>query len=101
MRNRRAWGGALTVPLATALAASLLGQGPGTDPGALTLADHDSLGIFQQRANWGSAADRLNPAWATNAFLDKMQRLYPNLSWQSAQTGAPSRVAGRLVLGNW
>ena len=49
--------------------------------------DHDSLGLFQQRASWGSAAQRLDPAWATNAFLDRMVRLYPNESWASAPVG--------------
>ncbi|MEE6263151.1 hypothetical protein [Plantactinospora sonchi] len=49
--------------------------------------DHDSLGLFQQRASWGTRAQRLNPAWATNAFLDKMIRLYPNNSWASAPIG--------------
>ncbi|MFG1946725.1 FG-GAP repeat domain-containing protein [Nonomuraea sp. NPDC048826] len=49
--------------------------------------DHDSLGLFQQRASWGSRAQRLNPVWATNAFLDKMLRLYPGNSWQTAPIG--------------
>ncbi|MEU3170200.1 VCBS repeat-containing protein [Streptosporangium sp. NPDC006930] len=49
--------------------------------------DHDSLGLFQQRASWGSRAQRLNPTWATNAFLDKMLRLYPNNSWATASIG--------------
>jgi hypothetical protein len=49
--------------------------------------DHDSLGLFQQRASWGSRTQRLNPTWATNAFLDKMVRLYPNNSWMTAQIG--------------
>ncbi|UMP04362.1 VCBS repeat-containing protein [Amycolatopsis sp. EV170708-02-1] len=49
--------------------------------------DHDSLGLFQQRASWGSAANRLNPVWATNAFLDKMVRVYPNGSWSTAPIG--------------
>ncbi|WP_208761985.1 FG-GAP repeat domain-containing protein, partial [Microbispora hainanensis] len=49
--------------------------------------DHDSLGLFQQRASWGTAAQRLNPTWATNAFLDKMLRLYPNNSWKTAPIG--------------
>ncbi|WBB91211.1 hypothetical protein [Verrucosispora sp. WMMC514] len=49
--------------------------------------DHDSLGLFQQRASWGTAAQRLNPTWATNAFLDKMIREYPNNSWMTAQIG--------------
>ncbi|TDC10511.1 hypothetical protein E1267_03830 [Nonomuraea longispora] len=51
------------------------------------MVDHDSLGLFQQRGSWGSAKNRLNPTWATNAFLDKMVRLYPNNSWQSAPVG--------------
>ncbi|BCB84842.1 hypothetical protein Psuf_021550 [Phytohabitans suffuscus] len=49
--------------------------------------DHDSLGLFQQRASWGTVAQRLNPIWATNAFLDKMIREYPNNSWMTAQIG--------------
>jgi hypothetical protein len=49
--------------------------------------DHTSLGLFQQQAPWGSAADRLDPIWATNAFLDKMIRLYPNNSWASEPVG--------------
>ncbi|MEU9837503.1 hypothetical protein AB0D67_38710 [Streptosporangium sp. NPDC048047] len=49
--------------------------------------DHDSLGLFQQRASWGTAAQRLNPTWATNAFLDKMLRVYPNNSWKTAPIG--------------
>ncbi|MGP3919119.1 hypothetical protein [Nonomuraea sp. 10N515B] len=49
--------------------------------------DHDSLGLFQQRASWGSRTQRLNPTWATNAFLDKMLRVYPNDSWQTAPIG--------------
>jgi hypothetical protein len=49
--------------------------------------DHDSLGLFQQRASWGSAANRLNPIWATNAFLDKMVREYPNNTWMTAPIG--------------
>nr|ACG70935.1 lipoprotein [Planobispora rosea] len=49
--------------------------------------DHDSLGVFQQRATWGSAAQRLNVAWSTGAFLDKMLRKYPDGSWRSAVVG--------------
>jgi hypothetical protein len=50
--------------------------------------DHDSLGLFQQRASWGSAANRLNPIWATNAFLNSMISKYPNNSWMNATTDA-------------
>ncbi|MEV4478077.1 hypothetical protein, partial [Nonomuraea sp. NPDC049504] len=49
--------------------------------------DHTSLGLFQQQDNWGSAAHRLDPIWATNAFLDKMIRLYPNNRWKTAPIG--------------
>jgi len=49
--------------------------------------DHDSLGLFQQRATWGSEARRLDPVWATNAFLNKMRSLYPAGSWRTAPIG--------------
>ncbi|WP_436760218.1 hypothetical protein [Streptosporangium sp. V21-05] len=49
--------------------------------------DHDSLGVFQQRATWGSPAQRLDVAWATSAFLDKMLRKYPDGSWRTAVVG--------------
>jgi hypothetical protein len=49
--------------------------------------DHDSLGLFQQRASWGTAQERLNPAWATNAFLSKMIKIYPNNAWATAPIG--------------
>ncbi|MFC5834026.1 hypothetical protein, partial [Nonomuraea insulae] len=49
--------------------------------------DHDSLGLFQQRATWGSVEQRLNPIWATNAFLNKMVRIYPDDSWKQEQVG--------------
>ncbi|MBB4749879.1 FG-GAP repeat domain-containing protein [Actinoplanes lobatus] len=50
--------------------------------------DHTSLGLFQQQDPWGSEAQRLDPVWATNAFLDKMLREYPDDSWKTAQIGA-------------
>jgi len=37
----------------------------------LNCGDKDSLGPFQQRANWGSAEQRRNVPWSTNAFLDQ------------------------------
>ncbi|WP_329427444.1 hypothetical protein OG339_45225 [Streptosporangium sp. NBC_01495] len=49
--------------------------------------DHDSLGLFQQRASWGSRDQRLNPTWAANAFLNKMISKYPNNGWMTAQIG--------------
>ena len=49
--------------------------------------DHDSLGLFQQRASWGSRAQRLNPTWATNAFINAMLRKYPRKSWMPLPIG--------------
>ncbi|WP_188193107.1 hypothetical protein [Nonomuraea sp. SYSU D8015] len=49
--------------------------------------DHDSLGLYQQRASWGSRAQRLDPVWATKAFISKMKREYPNNAWMNAPIG--------------
>jgi hypothetical protein len=49
--------------------------------------DHDSLGLFQQRASWGSVAHRLDPVWATGAFLSSMESKYPGGSWRTAPIG--------------
>jgi len=52
-------------------------------------ADHDSLGIFQQRPSWGTAAQRMEPVASTNLFLDRLLSL-PNWQtappWQAAQS---------------
>jgi hypothetical protein len=53
----------------------------------VTGGDDSSVGLFQQLDSWGSASQRLNPAWATNAFLDKMERLYPDNGWKSEAVG--------------
>jgi hypothetical protein len=55
--------------------------------------DRDSLGLFQQRASWGSRAQRLNPTWATNAFLNAMLKKYPRGSWREPPIG---RVCQRV-----
>jgi len=52
--------------------------------------DHDSLGIFQQRPSWGSAAQRMDPSASTDLFVDALMAL-PN--WQSH----PPAVAAQLV----
>ncbi|MER7856842.1 hypothetical protein ABTZ98_30475 [Streptomyces bacillaris] len=49
--------------------------------------DRTSIGLFQQQDWWGSREQRLNPAYATNAFLDEMERRYPNGSWNDAPVG--------------
>jgi cell wall-associated NlpC family hydrolase len=46
--------------------------------------DHDSLGIFQQRPSWGTAAQRMEPVASTNLFLDRLLSL-PN--WQATPPG--------------
>jgi hypothetical protein len=51
------------------------------------MVDHTSLGLFQQQNGWGSREQRLNPAWATNAFLDAMVDTYPNNTWLTAPIG--------------
>jgi hypothetical protein len=53
--------------------------------------DHDSLGIFQQRANWGPAAARLDPVASTALFLGK----------SGGQRGPahPERMAGEVSVG--
>ncbi|MEH0934399.1 M23 family metallopeptidase [Micromonospora psammae] len=35
-------------------------------------ADHDSLGLFQQRASWGSVAQRMSPDYAARKFYEKL-----------------------------
>lgn len=47
--------------------------------------DHDSLGVFQQRANWGSAADRIRPDWATARFLKALTANRPG--WNTRDPG--------------
>ena len=37
----------------------------------LPYGDRDSLGLFQQRASWGSARDRLDPATAARMFFNR------------------------------
>lgn len=58
--------------------------------------DHDSLGIFQQRPSWGSAARRMDPVASTNLFLDRLLALHawdslpPWISAQRVQVSASS-----------
>lgn len=49
--------------------------------------DRDSLGVFQQRANWGTAAQRTNVTWAANKFFDSLDaKPNPTLTpWMRAQ----------------
>ncbi|HEY0497614.1 MAG TPA: VCBS repeat-containing protein [Kutzneria sp.] len=47
----------------------------------------DSLGLFQQRSAWGTAAERTEPTAATNMFLGAMEIKYKNGSWNTAPIG--------------
>ena len=49
--------------------------------------DHDSVGLFQQRSTWGTAAQRMDPVTSTNLFLDAMLAAP---SWPAAE---PWRIA--------
>ncbi|GAA2501631.1 C40 family peptidase [Terrabacter carboxydivorans] len=60
--------------------------------------DHDSLGLFQQRPGWGSAARRMDATESTNLFVDALlqvngwQSMTP---WYAAQTVQRSAFTGR------
>jgi cell wall-associated NlpC family hydrolase len=60
--------------------------------------DHDSVGLFQQRPSWGTAAQRMDPIASTNLFLDALlavggwQSMPP---WRAAQTVQRSAFDGR------
>ncbi|WP_414940795.1 hypothetical protein [Amycolatopsis sp. cmx-11-51] len=47
----------------------------------------DSVGLFQQRASWGSFQQRTDPVWATGRFLAVMRQFYPNGAWNNAAIG--------------
>ncbi|MFE0654043.1 peptidase M23 [Streptomyces sp. NPDC059534] len=49
--------------------------------------DYTSLGLFQQQDWWGTREERLNPAYATNAFFDEVERQYPGGSWNGEAIG--------------
>ncbi|NHC46736.1 SGNH/GDSL hydrolase family protein [Motilibacter aurantiacus] len=52
--------------------------------------DHDSVGIFQQRAGWGSIQQRMTPTYAAGEFLDELGNVE---GWQAM----PITVAAQAV----
>lgn len=60
--------------------------------------NHDSLGIFQQRASWGTAAQRLDPSASTQLFMRRLIHM-PNwrslAPWVAAQAVQASAWDGR------
>ncbi|MDQ5841092.1 MAG: C40 family peptidase [Chloroflexota bacterium] len=65
--------------------------------------DHDSLGIFQQRPGWGTAAQRMDPIGSTNLFVgallarDGWDAVEP---WRAAQDVQRSAFDGRPLPAN-
>ncbi|WP_051043089.1 hypothetical protein [Nocardiopsis xinjiangensis] len=49
--------------------------------------DRDSIGLFQQRDHYGSSDERLDAGWATEAFFDELEAVYPDGSWESESLG--------------
>lgn len=65
--------------------------------------DHDSVGLFQQRAGWGTAAARMDPVTSTNMFLDELlavQGWSTMPPWVAAQRVQRSAFDGRPTAGN-
>ncbi|QES47227.1 hypothetical protein DEJ50_04650 [Streptomyces venezuelae] len=54
--------------------------------------DHDSVGLFQQRAFWGSFEQRMDPTWSTNAFLAEMLKIS---NWQTRPIGEVCQAVQR------
>lgn len=61
----------------------------------LTGGDRDSVGLYQQRDHYGSAESRLDVAWATDAFFDELENVYPNESWSDASIGVVAQDVQR------
>jgi cell wall-associated NlpC family hydrolase len=51
--------------------------------------DDDSVGLFQQRNSWGTAAERMDPDWATTAFVDRLLKLP---GWRSLPPGSAAQA---------
>ncbi|MFI5618828.1 hypothetical protein [Streptomyces sp. NPDC051567] len=79
---------AAVIAVTTAIVESVLENNP-------NVLDHTSVGLFQQQDFWGSTANRLNPAWSTNAFLNELLRRYPNGTWASKQIGVVCQAVQR------
>jgi len=47
----------------------------------------DSVGLFQQRASWGSFEQRTDPVWATARFLAVMRQFFPDNAWNDVAIG--------------
>ncbi|AXG14505.1 C40 family peptidase [Intrasporangium calvum] len=54
--------------------------------------DHDSIGLFQQRPPWGTAAQRMDPISSTNLFLDALLAVR---SWSSMEPWRAAQAVQR------
>jgi hypothetical protein len=54
--------------------------------------DRDSVGLFQQRAGWGSVADRMNPEAAARKFYAALERVP---GWQTMTVTAAAQAVQR------
>jgi cell wall-associated NlpC family hydrolase len=65
--------------------------------------DHDSLGLFQQRPSWGTAAQRMDPVASTHLFLDVLLAVpgWTQMApWEAAQRVQRSAFDGRPSAAN-
>jgi cell wall-associated NlpC family hydrolase len=63
----------------------------------LTWGDRDSLGLFQQRAGWGSAADRMNPRTSATMFYTGGHGGQPGLIDIDGWANLPLTAAAQAV----
>lgn len=56
--------------------------------------DHDSLGFFQMRSNWGTVAQRMNPAYQVKAFFGDgpAPGLFDIEGWQAMSKGEAAQA---------
>lgn len=59
--------------------------------------DSDSLGVMQQRATWGSVADRMNSPTSARLFLEALRDI-PD--WESMDPGAAAQAVQRSAFPN-
>jgi peptidoglycan DL-endopeptidase CwlO len=60
-------------------------RGSSGQPGASGSGSNlDSVGLFQQRASWGTVAQRMDPVWATTTFVTRLLQVP---GWRSLPAG--------------
>jgi hypothetical protein len=90
-----------TIAIATAIVeAGLLNQASRAVPESLNYphdkvaaGDHDSVGLFQQRAGWGSVQQRMDPVYSATKFYEALVKLDP--PWHTRDPGAAAQAVQR------